>query len=99
MTEKYDGYRAMWTGTHFVLKRSNRFGGSRILTPPAWFTAQLPPNVYLDGELWCGRNTRQHLHSLLQLSDISDLAWQQISFVIFDSPDPMVRMNPYLIRL
>lgn len=31
----------------------------RLLVPPEWFRKQLPPGVYLDGELWGGYGNAQ----------------------------------------
>jgi DNA ligase-1 len=54
VSEKYDGYRAIWNGQHFMSRYGNPF------VAPEWFTALMPPGVALDGELWSGRgNFRQ----------------------------------------
>ncbi len=45
MSEKYDGIRAQWNGTHFV----GRDG--KLIEPPLEY-AKLLPNIPLDGELW-----------------------------------------------
>ena len=45
MTEKYDGMRLFWTGTHFVSRLGNK------IKVPESITKQLP-SVALDGELW-----------------------------------------------
>lgn len=48
ITEKYDGFRAMWMGKdkYFVTR------GGVIVDPPVFIQQQLPRDVHLDGELW-----------------------------------------------
>ena len=45
MTEKYDGIRAIWTGSQFV----SRTG--KVIPVPEFFKLGLP-SFGLDGELW-----------------------------------------------
>ena len=54
VSEKYDGVRAIWTGTQFVTRKGN------IINAPSWFISPLP-NVWLDGELW---TKREHFSAL-----------------------------------
>lgn len=49
MSEKYDGYRAVWNGKHFLSRNKNRF------YVPNWFSSIMPKGVSLDGEFWLGR--------------------------------------------
>lgn len=49
MSEKYDGYRAIWNGRCFKSRTNNDF---RV---PRWFSQMMPQGVALDGELWMGR--------------------------------------------
>ena len=53
MSEKYDGYRAMWDGKRFVSRQGN------VYNAPEWFTKHLPKDVVLDGELYAGRDNFQ----------------------------------------
>jgi hypothetical protein len=48
ISEKLDGFRAMWIGnkSYFVTK-----GGLKI-EPPLFIKNQLPNDLNLDGELW-----------------------------------------------
>ena len=45
MTEKYDGVRLYWNGSHFYTRQ-----GKKQKVPES-ISSQLP-NVMLDGELW-----------------------------------------------
>lgn len=78
VSEKYDGVRAIWTGTK-LLSRSGK-----DLKAPASFTKCLPKNVRLDGELWMGRGTFDQLVSAIQRKD-SD--WAGVMFMVFDLAD------------
>ena len=50
MSEKFDGYRAIWNGQYFKSRSHRRF------SVPSWFSAMMPPSIPLDGELWLGRS-------------------------------------------
>lgn len=78
MSEKLDGVRAYWTGTHFVSRAGNRFNA------PVWFVAGLPSEP-LDGELWAGRGEFQDAANTVMSRDESE-RWREIKFVIFDAP-------------
>ena len=85
MTEKLDGMRGYWDGRQLWTRR-----GNPIYTP-RWFTAGLPKDATLDGELWLRRNsfeatmriTRRH-EPLGGWSEDDD--WKKITYRIFDSP-------------
>ena len=49
LSEKYDGYRALWDGQNFYSR------GNHIFNVPKWFKAFMPPSIALDGELFLGR--------------------------------------------
>src|SRR5947209_4846684 len=49
MSEKLDGVRAYWDGRQFLSRLGNLYHA------PDWFTAGLPADVPLDGELWIDR--------------------------------------------
>ena len=78
VSEKYDGIRAIWTGSALLTRHGKK------LNAPAWFVAGLPKNVRLDGELWMGRGTFDALVSVIQRKD-SD--WQGVKFMVFDLAD------------
>ena len=78
LSEKLDGVRAYWDGSHFWSRQGN------VYHAPAWFTHQLP-NVPLDGELWLARKAFQRTVSIVRRHDAADL-WREIKFVVFDAP-------------
>lgn len=49
VSEKWDGYRAVWNGNDFVSRAGKRFD------VPNYFKDIMPPGIALDGELWRGR--------------------------------------------
>ena len=77
VSEKFDGVRAIWTGTRLLTRHGKE------LKAPAWFTKDLP-NLRLDGELWMGRGTFDALVSTIQRKG-SD--WDGVQFLVFDLAD------------
>lgn len=75
VSEKYEGVRALWTGSKLL----SRHGKS--LNAPKWFTDSLPAGVRLDGELWMGRGTFDKLVGILR-SKGGD--WGGIVYMVFD---------------
>lgn len=88
MSEKLDGVRAFWTGTHFLSRQGNRYFA------PSWFTEGLPLEP-LDGELWIGRKQFQRTVSIVRRHDGTDL-WNEVRFVVFDAP---AHAGPFESRL
>lgn len=80
VSEKYDGVRAIWTGTQFVTRKGN------IINSPSWFTATLP-NVWLDGELWTKRKHFSVLSGIVRTKNPNNHDWQTITYKVFDMPD------------
>ncbi|MEM5532250.1 DNA ligase [Pseudoalteromonas arctica] len=80
VSEKYDGVRAIWTGTQFVTRKGN------IINAPSWFTAPLP-NVWLDGELWTKREHFSALSGIVRTKKTNNHDWQTITYKVFDMPD------------
>jgi DNA ligase-1 len=54
---------------------------------PDWWTEHLPHDMFLDGELWCGRRQFQQLTSIVKRHDPDD-RWINVQFKVFDSPSP-----------
>lgn len=79
MSEKLDGVRAYWNGSHFLSRQGNKY------IAPKWFTQDLP-NFPLDGELWIGRGQFQSTVSIVRRQDAGE-HWKQIRFLIFDAPE------------
>jgi len=73
--EKFDGWRACWTGSRLITRNGHPY------TPPDWFLAGLPP-CPLDCELYAGPGQRARLARLQRGDD-----WQVVSLLIFDRPD------------
>jgi len=81
VSEKYDGYRAIWNGKEFVSRNGN------IFVTPQWFKDWFPNDEALDGELFMGRNSFEK-HGLLRKKYANDSVWKKanVNFQIFDSP-------------
>jgi DNA ligase-1 len=80
VSEKFDGVRAIWTGTKFVTRKGN------VINAPSWFTAPLP-NVWLDGELWTKREHFATLSGIVRTKKPNNHDWQTITYQVFDMPD------------
>lgn len=86
MSEKFDGYRALFQyreGRGIFLSRSGK-----EFTAPAWFIeAMPPPNVLkdhvLDGELWAGRDNFQLMGTVRKKVPL-DEEWMQIQYQVYD---------------
>jgi DNA ligase-1 len=80
VSEKYDGARALWTGSALL------FRSGLPIAAPAWFTAGLPQGTALDGELWMGRGRFEALSGTVRRASPDDAAWRQVRFMVFDLP-------------
>lgn len=80
VSEKYDGVRARWDGHALTLR------GGGTIAAPEWFTAALPPEEMLDGELWMGRRTFDRLSGLVRRNAPEDPAWRDVRYMVFDLP-------------
>lgn len=80
MSEKHDGFRALWTGTELVSRKGLKFNA------PDWFVADLPAGVMLDGELHAGRGGFNKVLSIVQKKTPVDAEWELIKFSVFDAP-------------
>ena len=83
MSEKYDGFRAIWDGEKFISKNGN------VFYAPKEFTKGFP-KVRLDGELWAGREKYQTAASIIRRQpkskDYNAEDWNQLKYVVFDAP-------------
>src|ERR1700722_5434091 len=77
MSEKLDGVRALWKDKKFITRQGN------VYLAPEWFTAGLPTDVALDGELWAGRKQFSKTVSIVRRFDAGQ-EWNQIRFLVFD---------------
>ena len=81
LSEKYDGYRAIWNGQEFVSRAGN------VFATPDYFKEWLPTNEALDGELFMGRENFEKC-GLFRKKEVDHEAWKKanITYQIFDSP-------------
>ena len=79
MSEKLDGWRAIWTGYSFVSRNGTE------IAAPKWFLAQMPSGIALDGELHAGRGGFNFIQSALQTKVPLDADWMRITFSAFDA--------------
>ncbi len=80
MSEKLDGIRAIWNGHQLMTRKGT------IIHAPKWFTATLPINKILEGELWHSRDRDGFYHvqrTVLKAQPVED-EWKQIKFMLFD---------------
>ena len=80
VSEKFDGVRAIWTGTELLTRSGN------LINAPEWFTAPLP-DVWLDGELWTTHQDFARLSGIVRTQTPVDEEWQHVSYRVFDMPD------------
>jgi len=81
LSEKLDGYRAIWDG--FLKQMKSRQGN--IFNIPQEVTKQLPRNIILDGELFISRNKFEQC-SILKKKNISleEFSKSKIKYHVFD---------------
>jgi len=80
VSEKYDGIRAIWTGSELLTRQGNP------ISAPEWFTAPLP-DVWLDGELWTKRQNFEDLSSIVRTQIPEEERWREVQYMVFDMPD------------
>lgn len=78
ISEKLDGVRAFWDGRQLWSRRG------KVWNAPAWFLAQLPPDLPLDGELWIGRGQFEYTSGVCRSSRQDD--WERVQYMVFDTP-------------
>jgi DNA ligase len=78
VSEKLDGVRARWDGTHLISR------GGKVFAAPEWFTTGLPA-MPLDGELWMGPGRYEEISSIVRTQHPHD-GWRHVRFMIFDLP-------------
>lgn len=78
VSEKLDGVRARWDGTHLISR------GGYVFAAPEWFTKGFPA-VPLDGELWMGRGRYEEVSSIVRTQQ-PHKGWRNIRLMVFDLP-------------
>jgi len=92
VSEKLDGVRAYWDGTHLISRQGH------IFFAPDWFIKDLPETT-LDGELWLARGTFEQLSGLVRRQSANILNWKEIKFMVFDLPDSPAPFDTRLKQL
>ncbi len=77
-SEKLDGVRGRWNGTHLISR------GGNIFAAPDWFTQGFPTTP-MDGELWTGRARYEDVSSVVRKHQPHE-GWRSVRFMIFDLP-------------
>ncbi len=80
VSEKWDGYRAVWNGNTFL----SRTG--KVFNAPEWFKQKMPKNINLDGELWIGRGKYEQC-GLFRKKIPNDEEWKELKvrYNVFDT--------------
>jgi len=79
VSEKYDGVRAIWTGSELQSRQG------LPIRAPAWFTAGWPAEP-LDGELWAGRGRFATAQAAVASATPDDGQWRRLRYMVFDVP-------------
>jgi DNA ligase-1 len=79
LSEKYDGYRAVWDGRRMLSRNGNEF------VIPDFFRRMLPKETSLDGELWFGRGKFQNC-GVFKKKVPKDSEWKNVKYMVFDTP-------------
>ena len=78
-SEKFDGYRCIWTGESFISRNGTAFN------VPEWFLKIMPPGISLDGEFWMGRGNFTDCGIFRKKTPIDD-EWIDVQYKVFDVP-------------
>lgn len=96
-SEKFDGYRSIWTGESFVSRNGKPF------IVPEWFREIMPAGVALDGEFWMGRGGFSSC-GIFRKKNPDEQEWlrQNVQYTVFDVPSldkPFEERMAYLEKL
>ena len=80
VSEKYDGVRALWTGRQLLTRSGNP------IAAPDWFTAGLPADRAVEGELWLGYGRFTEVSALVRRYSAADEHWREVKLMAFDLP-------------
>ena len=91
LSEKYDGYRAIWDGHNFVSRAGN------IFEAPQYFKNWMPTDIVLDGELFLGRECFEQCGLFRRkVPDQAEWVSSHVTYNIFDAP---AHKGPFETRL
>lgn len=91
LSEKYDGYRALYYNGEFRSRTGNFYNA------PEWFTEHFPKDTLLDGELFIERGGFNKVASTVRKKKPVDSEWRKIKFMVFDLPmNPNSYVNRYV---
>lgn len=81
MSEKWDGYRAVWDGENFYSRNTS------VYHSPEYFRKLMPKNIMLDGELWIGRGKFEQ-SGLFRHKYADPKQWKaaNVKYKVFDIP-------------
>ena len=93
LSEKYDGIRAIWTGTKLITRAKREFSWV-----PRWFLDKLPQGFPLDGELIVPGVPFGYFSSISIQKECAEAneKWLRVRYFIFDTP---ICDNPFFNRL
>lgn len=89
VSEKYDGIRALWTGTELISRHGN------VIHAPEWFIQSLPLHQMVEGELWAGRGGFYEVQRIVLDEKPDEEAWRNIQWMVFDMP---MQQGDYISR-
>jgi len=73
----------------------SRYGN--VIHAPEWFLNQLPKNVFMDGELYMGRQRFQETRKIISTLEPGK-GWKDVKFRVFDLPSPLVAFTSGFIN-
>lgn len=93
LSEKYDGIRAVWTGSKLITRAKREFAWV-----PKWFLDKLPKGFPLDGELIIHGASFGDFSSISIQKECDDALqkWNMINYMVFDTP---LDNTPFFMRL
>ncbi len=81
LSEKLDGYRAVWDGKEFYSRNG------KVFESPEYFKKLLPKNVTLDGELWLGRGKFEDMGFVRnKYADAGRWKSSGLKYMVYDIP-------------
>jgi DNA ligase-1 len=89
LSVKLDGVRATWVHNKLLSRGNHEYHA------PEWFTRDFPKDHILDGELWSPKLTFAQISGIVRRKEPRDAEWKQITFCVFEMPDPELESIPF----